>query len=67
MQIIANDETVRSNTVQDLKDFNSKTLATQAKKRKQLVSIMPADEKSFDLLGDNIFESSAENESLKTK
>ena len=32
MQIIFNDQTVRSNTVQDLKDFNSQSLATQAKK-----------------------------------
>ena len=33
MQFISNDETVRSNTVQDLKDCNSQSLATQAKKK----------------------------------
>ena len=30
MQMIANDQTVRSDTVQDLKDFNSHLLATRA-------------------------------------
>ena len=30
MQIISNDETARSNTVQDSKDFNSHSLVTQA-------------------------------------
>ena len=32
MKIISNDQTVRSNTVQDLGEFNSQSLATQAKK-----------------------------------
>ena len=32
MQIISNDQTVRNNTLQDMKDFNSQSLATQAKK-----------------------------------
>ena len=32
MQIISNDKTVRSNTVNDLKEFNNQSLATQAKK-----------------------------------
>ena len=32
-KFISNDKTVRSDTVQNLKDFNSKSLATQAKKR----------------------------------
>ena len=31
IQIISNDKTVRSNTIQDLKDFNSQSLATQAR------------------------------------
>ena len=30
IQIIANDKTVRSDAVQDLKEFNDKSLATQA-------------------------------------
>ena len=33
MQIIFNFQTVRSNTIQDLKEFNSQILAIQAKKR----------------------------------
>ena len=33
MQIISNDKTVRNDTIQDLKEFNSPSLATQAKKR----------------------------------
>ena len=32
VQIISNDKFVRSNIVKDLKDFNSESLATQAKK-----------------------------------
>ena len=32
MQIICNDKTVRSDTVQDLKEFNSQSSTTQAKK-----------------------------------
>ena len=36
MQIISKDQTVRSNTVQDIKEFNAQSLATQAKKGKQL-------------------------------
>ena len=42
MQIISNDQTVRSSTIQDLKGFNSQSLATQAKKGEQLDSMMPA-------------------------
>ena len=35
MQTISNGQTVRSNTVQDLKRFNSQSLATQAKKKRE--------------------------------
>ena len=31
IQIISIDKTVRSNTIQDLKDFNSQSLATQVR------------------------------------
>ena len=41
MQIISNDKTVRSNTVNDLKEFNNLSLAAQAKKGEQLVRMMP--------------------------
>ena len=47
MQVISNDQTVRSNTVQDLGEFNSQSLASQAKKGEQLVSMMPAIKKLF--------------------
>ena len=65
MQTISTDKSVRRKSVQDLKAFNSHTLATQAKKREQLVSIMPAMKKTFDLMGDDTGELSTENESLK--
>ena len=42
VQIISNDKTVRNDTVQVLKVFNSQSLSTQAKKGEQLVSMMPA-------------------------
>ena len=42
MQFIFNDKTVASKTVQDLKDFYSQFLKSQAKKGEQLVSMMPA-------------------------
>ena len=42
MQIISNDKRVRNDTIQDLKEFNSQSLTTQAEKGEQLVSMMPA-------------------------
>ena len=67
MQIISNDKTVRNDTIQDLKEFSSQSLTTQAKKGEQLVSMMPAIKKAFNLLGDDIVELSVENESLKNQ
>ena len=67
MQIISNDKTVRSNTVNDLKEFNNQSLATHAKKGEQLVSMMPAIKKVFDLMGDVIVDLSTENDALKNK
>ena len=67
MQIISNDKTVRNDTEQDLKEFNSQSLATQAKKGEQLISIMAASKKAFTLLGDYIVELSTENDALKNK
>ena len=67
MQIISNDKTVRNDTVQDLREFNSQSLATQAKKGEHLVSMMPAIKKAFNLLGDDIVELSTENDALKNK
>ena len=67
LQIFSNDQKVRSNTVEDLKEFNSQTLSTQGKKGEQLVSMMPAIKKAFDLIGDDIVELSTQNESLKCR
>ena len=67
MQIISTDKTVRNDTIQDLKEFNHQSLATEAKKGEKLVSIMPAIKKAFNLLGDDIVELSTENDALKNK
>ena len=67
MQFISNDKTVRSDIIQDLKGFNQQSLTTQAKKGEQLVSMMPAIKKAFNLLGDDIVELSTEKDALKNK
>ena len=67
MQRISNVKTVRNDTVQDSKEFNSQSLSTQAKKGEQLVSMMPAIKKAFNLMGDDIAELSTENDALKSK
>ena len=67
MQIISTDKTVRNDTIQDLKEFNQQSLTTQAKKGEQLVSMMPAIKKAFNLLGDDIVEISTKNDALKKK
>ena len=67
MQMSSNDKTVRNDIIQDLKEFNSQTLSTQAKKGEQLVSMMPAIKKAFDLLGDDIVDLSTENDALKNQ
>ena len=67
MEIISIDQTIRSEIVQDLKDFNSQSLSTQAKKGEQLVNMMPAIIKAFNLLDDDIVELSTENDALKNK
>ena len=65
MQFISNDKTVRNNTLQDLKDFNQQSLTTQAKKGEKLVSMMPAINKAFNLLGDDIVELSFKKRCFK--
>ena len=67
MENISTDKTVRNDTIKDLKDFNSQSLATQAKKGEQLVSMMPAIKKAFNLLGNDIVDLSTENDALKEK
>ena len=63
MPIISKEKTVRNDTIQDLKDFNQQSLTTQAKKFEQLVSVMPAIKRAFNL----IVEISVENKSLKSQ
>ena len=58
---------MKSNTIQDLKEFNSQSLATQAKKGEQIFPLMPAIKKSFDLMGDDIVELSTKNDVLKNR
>ena len=65
IQSISNDQTLRSDTVQGLKVFNSQSSAKQAEKGDQLVSLMPAITKAFDLLGDDIVELYTEKDALK--
>ena len=67
MQRISTDKTVTKNTIENLKEFNSQSLSTQAKKGEQLVSMMPAIKKAFDLMGDDIVDLSSENDALKSK
>ena len=67
MQNFSNDRTVINDTMQDLRDFNSHSLSTQAREGEQLVSMMPAIRKVFDLLGDDIVELCKKNDSLKNK
>ena len=67
MQLISTDQTVRNDTIQDLKDFNQQSLSTRAKKGEQLTSMMPAIKKAFNVLGDDIIELSTENDALKNQ
>ena len=67
MQMSSTDKTVRNNIIEDLKEFNTQSLNTQAKKGEQLVAVMPAIKKAFNLLGDDIVELSTENDALKNK
>ena len=67
MQIISTDQTVRNNTIEELKEFNSQSLSTRAKKGEQLVSMMPSIKKVFDLMGDDIVDLTTKNETLKNQ
>ena len=67
MQLISTNQTVRDDTIQDLKEFNQQSLTTQAKKGEQLTAMMPAIKKAFNILGDDIIDLSTENGALKNK
>ena len=67
MQFISNDNSARNDTIQDLKEFNQQSLTTQAQKGEQLVSMMPAIKKAFNLMGDGIVDLTVENDALKNQ
>ena len=67
MQIISSDQTVRNDTIEDLKEFNSQSLSTKAKRGEELVSMMPAIKKAFNLPGNDIVDLSTENDALKNQ
>ena len=67
MQLSSTDQTVRNDAIQDLNEFKQQSLSTQAKKGEQLTAMIPAIKKAFNLLGDDIVDLSAENETLKNK
>ena len=67
MQNISNDKNRRSNTLHDLTDFNSKSLATQAEKGEELVHLILVIKKVFDIMVDDIVELSTENQSSKNE
>ena len=65
MQTISTDKTVRSDTIKDIQELNVQSSTMQAKKGEQLVSMMSAIKKVFNLMGDYIVELHTKNESLK--
>ena len=67
MQIIYLDNTVRSNTLQDLKVFISHSLATEAEKKRTISFYEAAIKKTIDIMSDEIVKVSTKNESLKNK
>ena len=67
IQLISTDQTVRNDTVQDLKEFNQQSLSTRSKRGEELTSMMPAIKKAFNILGDDIIELSTENDVLKNQ
>ena len=67
LQMLSTDKTVRNDTIQDLTEFISQSLSTQAKKGEQLVYMIPAIKKAFNLMGDDIVELSTESDASKSK
>ena len=67
MQIFSHDETVRNDTIQDIKELNSQSLTTLAKKGEQLVLMLPAIKEAFNSMGNNIVDLSTKNAALKNK
>src|SRR5207247_2122558 len=67
IQLVKTNNEVRNEIINDLKEFNNQTLVTQAKKGEELVAMMPAVKKAFNMMADDIFELSTENDLLKDK
>jgi hypothetical protein len=67
IELLKTDSTVRKEIIEDIKDFKNQTLSTQAKKGEQLIAMMPAVKKAFNMMADDIYELSTENEILKDK
>ena len=67
IQLVKNDKNVRDNTILELNEFNNQSLTTQAKKGEELITMMPAIKKAFNLMGDDIIELHSENQTLKNK
>ena len=67
MELFSNDKTVRSNTPEYLKKFNSQSLATQAKNGEQLNCLMPVVKKAFNFLVVDMLELSTDNDAIKNK
>ena len=66
MQIISTNKTVRSDTKDVLEKIINQSSTTQAKKE-QLVSMVPAIKKAFNVLVDDIVKLSTENDALKNE
>ena len=67
MQVISNYKILSSITVHFEKEFKSQSLAKQVKTAEQLVSMVSATEKAFDIMGDDMVELFTESEALKIK
>ena len=67
MQIISTDKTPRTDTILNIKKFNNQSLATQAERGEQLMSMMLAIKKAFDLMSNDIVDLSTENDASKNK
>ena len=67
MQFISDDKTIRSDTIQGLKDFFLTISNNTSQNGGQLVSMIPAIKKPFDLMVDDIVKNYTENDALEIK
>jgi predicted metalloprotease with PDZ domain len=66
-ELVKTNNEVKKEIIENIKDFKKQSLATQAKKGEELVAMMPAVKKAFNIMADDIYELSTENEILKDK